>query len=264
VLTGNTAYVYGGGTYLAILNNCTLANNSALYGGGASGSALTNCIVYHNSNRTTFGEGPNYYASALIHSCTTPLPPNGQGNFTNAPLLVNRAGGDLRLQSTSPCINAGLNAHAPGDLDLDGLPRIVGATVDLGAYEFQSPTSTISYAWLQQYGLTTDGSADASDDDGDRFNNWQEWRAGTHPADAESVLRLRPPVRLGSDLAIAWQSVPGRSYVLEWSVTLPASPGFLPLSTNDAAQTGTHTTMFVHTNAANTRPGFYRVGVVSP
>ncbi len=47
------------------------------------------------------------------------------------------ANGDLRLQSNSPCINAGNNAYVSNTIDLDGNPRIVSGTVDIGAYEYQ-------------------------------------------------------------------------------------------------------------------------------
>src|SRR6185369_5399581 len=126
---------------------------------------------------------------------------SGLGNFTNAPLFVDLAGGNLRLQPDSPCINAGLNTYASG-LDLEGGARIVGGTVDVGAYEFQTPTSLLSYAWLLQYSLPTDGSADAADSDGDGFDNYHEWRAGTDPTNALSVLRLLTPTTLGPNLAV--------------------------------------------------------------
>ena len=64
------------------------------------------------------------------------MPTNGVGNFTNEPIFVNLAGGDLHLLPGSLCINAGLNAAAPGPVDLDGNPRIVDGTVDVGAYEW--------------------------------------------------------------------------------------------------------------------------------
>jgi len=43
------------------------------------------------------------------------------GNFTNDPAFVNLAAGDLRLQTNSPCINAGWNAAGAGPVDLDGI-----------------------------------------------------------------------------------------------------------------------------------------------
>jgi len=128
-LTGNSAFDEGGAVYSSTLNNCTLSGN----GGGAADSTLNNCIVYFND---VWDCPCNYIYSTLNYCCTTPQPINGVGNITNAPLFVDQASGNLRLQSNSPCINAGLNALAPAGLDLDGNPRISGGTVDIGAYEF--------------------------------------------------------------------------------------------------------------------------------
>jgi hypothetical protein len=166
VLTNNTAGYAGGGAFASVLNNCMLSGNSALHGGGAIGGTLNNCTLTGNSASVEAGgvgsmEDPdcpvpsvlnnciaqdnnapfaaNYSPDThLSYCCTLPLPPFGAGNFTNAPLLVDGAGGNVRLQSNSPCINAGLNAYAPAGPDLDGNPRIAGGTVDVGAYEFQS------------------------------------------------------------------------------------------------------------------------------
>jgi hypothetical protein len=134
VLTGNVA-VQGGGVYLGTLYNCTLAANSALTNGGAAVSAtLYNCIVYFN----TAVQSPNYDGSTLNYCCTTPQPLTGLGNITNAPLFVDYANGNFHLQSNSPCINSGNNVFVTSMTDLDGNPRIVGGTVDIGAYEFQA------------------------------------------------------------------------------------------------------------------------------
>ena len=276
VLTGNSAYL-GGGASGGTLNNCTLSGNSSSYGGGADcsminncnltdnlatntgggavNSTLNNCIVYYN----TALSGDNYSESSLNYSCTTPLPTNGIANLTNAPLFLDYAGGDLRLQSNSPCINAGNNADAPAGPDLAGNPRIAGGTVDIGAYEFQSPQSHISYAWLQQYGLPTDGSADYTDTDGDGMNNWQEWRCGTSPTDANSALRLLSAQGTGTNVILAWQSVAGVNYFLERGMNLGASVPFTPLATNLPGQPGT--TAYTDISAAGASPLFYRVGV---
>ena len=110
-LTGNSAGG-GGGASGCTLCNCTLTGNSAppggYGGGGVASCALYNCIVYYN----TSVQGTNYDSySTLNYCCTTPLPTNGVGNLTDVPLFVNYAGGNLRLQTNSPCINAGNNAY---------------------------------------------------------------------------------------------------------------------------------------------------------
>ena len=198
----------------------------------------------------------------MNYSCTAPLPTNGVGNITNEPAFVNPAADNYRLRPDSPCINAGRNALAPAVPDLDGNPRIVGGNVDIGAYEFRSPASIISYAWLQQYNLPTDGSADTTDPDGDGLNNWQEWRSGTDPTNVLSVLRLLAPVTAATNVTVSWQNVAGVSYFLERATSLSVSPSFTPLATNLSGQPGT--TTYTDTNGVGAGPWFYRVGVTTP
>ena len=255
LLLTNSAGSRGGGVVYCQLNNCTLIGNMASNsGGGADFSLLNNCIAYYN----TAPDGMNYSGYSLDHCCTTPLP-DGIGNIANEPVFVNPAGGDYHLQSNSPCINAGNNAYVSGTNDFGGNPRIVGGTVDIGAYEFQSPTSVISYAWLQQYGLPTDGTADYADTDGDGFNNWNEWRAGTIPTDPSSLLKMTTVTNDVSGITVTWQSVSGVTYFLQRGTNLTASPVFSTIQTDIAGQPDT--TSFTDTDATGNGPYFYRVGV---
>ena len=251
----------GGGVTLGTLNNCTVSGNFATnYGGGVDSGTLNNCIVYYNNAPVdanySIADGP----TTLNYCCTTPvLDGLGSGNFPNAPLFVNPDAGNFRLQSNSPCINSGNNAYAPAGPDLDGRPRIAGGTVDTGAYEFQNPATVISVLWLQQHGLATDGSADFADPDHDGFNNWQEWRAGTDPHNAASVLHMMIPTVSKTGTTLHWASVAGRSYYVQRSANLGASLSFQTVATNIVGLSGT--TTYTVTNAAGTGSFFYRVGV---
>jgi parallel beta-helix repeat protein len=284
VLTGNSAGGNGGGAYGYGLENCILTGNSAGQGGGAAGyeggipCLLNNCTVVGNTATTNAGgvfdvelnncivysntaPNPANYAGASVFnsSCTVPMPTKGVGNITNAPLFVDLGSGNLHLQSNSPCINGGSNVSTSGAPDPDGNPRIVGGTVDIGAYEFQSPASKLSYAWAQKYGLPTDGSADYLDADTDLMNNWQEWMAGTIPTDASSAMRLLQPTKAAFGITVSWQSVTNRTYFLERATDLGIGSPFSLLTSNLFGQSGT--TSFTDTNAIVPGPFFYRVGV---
>ena len=171
-------------------------------------------------------------AGTLNFCCTTPLPSSGVGNFTNAPLFVDVAARDFHLQTNSPCINAGANTYVDTDTDLDGNPRIAGGTVDVGAYEFEKPLSVISYAWLQSYGLPTDGTADVIDSDSDGMNTWQEWIAGTDPTNSASALRLLSPVANPPAVTLTWQSVTNRTYCLQRAANSTGQVCFTSIASN--------------------------------
>jgi len=261
LLSGNSAFIMnsGGGAYDCTLYNCTLTGNWAPQGaGGAMGCILYNCIVYFNTDV----RGEEDVVSCTLNYCCTPVPPtNGVGNITNAPLFVDASSGDLRLQSNSPCINAGNNAYASVATDFDGNPRIVGGTVDIGAYECQSPALLDYFTWLQSYGLSTYAGAFYAHSDGNGMNNWQDWVAGLNPTNALSVLKMLSgaPTNNPPGLVVTWQSVNTRTYYLQSSTNLAAQPAFSTIQSNIVGQAGT--TSYTDITATNAGPYFYRVGV---
>ena len=277
-LSGNSANAIGGGADNCWLNNCIVFNNTTPgNGGGACGCTVNNCVVVGNYAGNAYGgagfctvsssivvsnaspSGPNYGGSLLDHCCTTPMPDSGLGNITNDPAFINFAGGNYRLQANSPCINGGNNLVITNNTDYDGNVRVVGWTVDIGAFEFQSPTTLLSYAWAQQYGLPTDGSADFLDTDHDGMNNWQEWKAGTNPTDATSVLKMLPPIVISGGVTITWQSVSNVTYYLQRSSNLAVHPAFSTLQSNIVGQAVS--TSYNDPVGTNSGFYFYRVGV---
>ena len=257
---------YGGGLFSCKAANCVIANNRSLgVGGGVCGGTFNNCVIVNN---TATSQGGNFFGGgisgtlALNYCCTFPTVPAADGiaNFTNAPLFVNLTN-DFHLQSNSPCINAGNNAYVSSTNDLDGNPRIVGGTVDIGAYEFQTPASVLSYAWAMQYGLPVDGSADYVDSDGTGMNNWEKWIAGLNPTNPASVLQMTSayPVNNLNWVNVAWQSVNTRNYYLQRSTNLTASPAFTTIQSNIVGEAGTTTT--IDATATNGGAYFYRVGI---
>ena len=154
---------YGGGIFnyssSPTLANCTFSGNtgrshsaSSGYGGwmynNSSSPTLINCIAWDNGNRPI---GADDLAESVITYSDIQGGYEGSHNINANPLFVRSPSigadgvwgtadddyGDLRLQMNSPCINAGNNEASAlvGTTDLAGNPRIIAATVDMGAYE---------------------------------------------------------------------------------------------------------------------------------
>ncbi len=132
--------------------NCTFTNNQASGNGGAfyslEGRAdFANCILWGDT------PGEIYPASGVttaFYSIVQEYPWLGTGSIDADPRFHDPLGADgavgtldddLRLSVGSPCLEGGSNASVPSSVttDLDGLPRVVGEFVDMGAYEFDGP-----------------------------------------------------------------------------------------------------------------------------
>lgn len=250
------------------LSNCTLTGNTALVSaGGVYRGTLNNCIVYDNfapqdANYTPYSPS-TMVGSVLNYSSTTPMPvpiPGaGTNNITGPPLFVNELAGNYHLQTNSPCINAGWNGYVGQGMDLEGNPRIVGATVDMGAYELQWPATAAFHAWLKLYRLPSDGSADYADSDHDGMNNWQEWICGSIPTNSASVLLMLAPTNTLAGVTLSWQSVSNRTYFIERATNLAAPSAFQLLQANLPGREDN--TTFIDSSPGGRRAAFYRVGV---
>lgn len=159
VFSGNVCDRCGGAiSGDAALVNCTLwANSARSWGGGVAGGIVTaaNCIFWANLRSygtivDAAGQFSGDATSTATYCCILGWSgtPKGEGNTRKEPLFVDADGpdniagtpdDDLRLVDGSPGIDAGSAAAVPTGLttDLQGSPRIAGAAVDMGAFEFE-------------------------------------------------------------------------------------------------------------------------------
>ncbi len=154
VFYDNYVINYGGGIY-NVVGNVTVTNgtfhaNTATDGGAMANNGaspvITNSIFWGD----TGGEIYNFAGSAPVVSYSLVEASGGSGpgwssavgidggnNLDTDPLFEDAANADFRLGSGSLAIDSGDNtASELAVTDFDGLPRVMGGTVDMGAYEF--------------------------------------------------------------------------------------------------------------------------------
>ena len=167
---GNTASFQGGAMYSwwqvgPRLKNAILWGNSAPEGPEIYGIHGGDAIVSYSDIRSCGGSGAGWNIS-----CGTD---NG-GNIDADPLFLDAANGNLRLQLTSPAIDAGNNAFVPLGVtaDLDGSPRFADVPgvpdtgsgtppiVDMGAYEVDTTPPTVVSSTRANASPTNSASVD--------------------------------------------------------------------------------------------------------
>jgi hypothetical protein len=185
-----------------VVINCTFNANSATYGNSIASNSINdirinNCIIFSG------GTGEIWYDDSrtiTIRYSNISGGWLGTGNIDHNPYFVAPGywdfngtpsdtkddvwfDGDYHLLSQSPCINAGDPGYLPepNETDLDGLPRVIGGRVDMGAYEFDSrpvadagPNQTFYLCLNLFVDVKLDGSA-SYDKDGKPLDYYWSW-----------------------------------------------------------------------------------------
>ncbi len=133
------AGIGGGGAYLtgaATFINCTLSRNIGCgLRSSTLGPTLANSIVWGNTPGQLLDGGAP--ASVTHSNIEGGWDGPGSDNMNADPYFVQPAEDNVRLATGSPCLDEGDVAAIPAGVttDLDGNPRVLGDSVDLGAYE---------------------------------------------------------------------------------------------------------------------------------
>jgi hypothetical protein len=195
---------YWQGNVLTLIN-CTIVDNRAgKRGGGILATSSVSVIIANSilwNNSASEGGQLSLYATAHISGPSTAQiyysvlgggiqgiyrPPSQTGykvimeNCVDVDPLYTH---DYHLLPASPCINTGDPNYVaePNETDLDGLPRVIGGRIDMGAFEFNhqpiavAGPNQVTYAWIDGLAdVNLDGSG-SYDDDNDVLDYYWSW-----------------------------------------------------------------------------------------
>jgi len=165
-ISGNWADDEAGGMY----NNysATTISNSIIWGNSTTDEYRPNIVsvptfpvISHSLIEYSNGSGDNWNTSVGSDDGNNI---DADPKFIDYQLATNdpTSSGDYRLRKDSPAINAGNNIDIPNGIitDLDGKIRVTGASVDMGAYEYERvlpvPRNLIGTAGDRQVTLSWD------------------------------------------------------------------------------------------------------------
>jgi hypothetical protein len=136
---------------LAIVNNSLAFNEAGFRVDGSSDSidvSFANNVVAFNDLGVIIQADGVANVSNLVFGNGFDFLTLGPGTIAADPLFA--PADDLSLSAASPARDAGSSVHVPLDLTLDlaGNPRIVGPSVDIGAFEVPEPATGLAVAAL--------------------------------------------------------------------------------------------------------------------
>ena len=197
---------------------------------GTSGAISVNNL-WHNDSTFTLDTNGSITLNIMIHSAS------------NHATGVGDTDGDGHTDVGEGC----------WDFEPNSIPDFLDPTV---AHAMDRPPDN----WLVDYGLSTNGSADFVDTDGDGANNWQEYHAGTDPTNENSVFEFNH-VTAGDpgSSVFEWNTVSGKQYVVMASTNLVEDSDYSLLVkqvTSDGA------TIVSTSTVLNSSAGAHRVEVI--
>jgi Right handed beta helix region/PKD domain len=147
------------------------------YGIPVSHSDLGGCIGMNGTNTIKPGIG-NINADPCFA-----VPGHWDTNGTPSPYDDFWVEGDYRLTAVSPCIDSGGYASLMDNKDLAGNLRVIGATIDMGAYESNNTPPPVAeagpdqivYAWIDSNAAVTLDGSKSYDADGDKLSYLWNW-----------------------------------------------------------------------------------------